>query len=93
MGGLLRYQLFLGIGVLVLSIWYTVLSNQSDPNATPSIKYAPLLGLVLLGIYAFVSIAYGVVICKDFPEAAREIEEQVKEAKSEMARRGIIMEQ
>jgi hypothetical protein len=46
--------------------------------------------IAALGLYAFISIAYGVISCKDFPEAAHEIEIQVQEAKAEMKKRGII---
>jgi predicted membrane protein len=89
MGALLRYQLFLGIGVLILSIWLAIFLNESYSNSNPIVTFAPLWICVALAAYAFLSIAYGVIICKDFPAAAREIEEQVKEAKVEMKRRGI----
>ena len=87
MGALLRYQMFLGIGVLFLSIWYAGL--QTSPE-NPMVLYAPVWAVLLLGIYAVGSIAIGLANFKDFPEAAAEIDRQVQEAKAEMKKRGII---
>lgn len=54
------------------------------------IELAPLWFILLLGIYAVIWIAYGVITLQDNPNSARELEEQVKQAKEEMKRRGII---
>jgi len=83
---MLRYQVFLSIGVLFLSIWYAVLKISSSPL----VLYAPLWAIVLLGVYAVVSIGIGLANFKDSPEAAAEIERQVQEAKAAMKKRGII---
>ena len=83
---MLRYQLFLAIGVLFLSVWYAALQLSQDPL----VLYAPIWATLLLGVYAVSSIAIGVCNFKDTPEAAAEIEQQVQEAKVEMAKRGII---
>lgn len=88
MGMLTRLQLFLGIFVSLFSCWYAALSIDNDPSLL--LKYAPIWMILMLGLYAVLSIAGGVVQCKDFPDAAREIEKQVKEAKIEMSRRGVI---
>ena len=87
MAGLLRYQLFLGLAVLFLSVWYAGL--QSMPENI-GVTYAPIWAVLLLGLYAVSSIAIGLANFKDFPEAAAEIERQVIEAKKEMTKRGII---
>jgi hypothetical protein len=93
MGGLLRYQIFLGYGILFLAIWYAALSTQKE-SQEPSIwaVFAPVWLVVALGIYAVSTIVYGVATFKDFPEASAEIEQQVKEAKVEMKKRGVIKE-
>lgn len=70
-----------------MSIWYAMLSNQSEPDVV--VKFAPMWFVAALGLYAFLSIAFGVLSCKDFPEAALEIERQVQAAKTEMTNRGI----
>jgi dolichyl-phosphate mannosyltransferase polypeptide 3 len=93
---LLRYQLFLGIGVAFFSIWYALLKSSeatSEASANVLIPYAPLWAILLLGVYAIGSIAYGLIKFKDSPEAAAEIEEQVLEAKAAMKKRGIIKDE
>jgi hypothetical protein len=87
-GGLLRYQLFLGIGVLFLAVWYAGLQTTSDPL----VLYAPVWAILLLGVYAVGCIAVGLANFKDSPEAAAEIDQQVIEAKAEMKKRGVIKE-
>ena len=83
-----RLQLFLAIFVSFFSCWYAALSAHENPGVL--LEYAPFWAILLLGLYAMSSIAYGVVQCMDFPDAALEIEKQVKEAKVEMSRRGVI---
>ena len=88
MTGLLRYQRFVGIGISFVSIWYAILSQQPDVNIV--VRFAPIWACIGLALYAIASIGYGVIICKDVPEAAKEIERQVKEAKIEMKKRAVI---
>jgi hypothetical protein len=83
---MLRYQLFLAIGASFLSVWYSAIQFSVDPL----VLYAPVWGILLLGVYAVSNIAIGLVNFKDTPEAAAEIEQQVKEAKAEMTKRGVI---
>jgi|UniRef100_A0A7S2UP19 hypothetical protein len=103
LGGLLRYQLFLVYGVALLSIWYTALEQKyvlvdlfsptiTADTVTGFITYFPLWVILFLGVYAVSSITQGVVNCADCPEAAKEIDEQVKEAKIALKKRGIPLE-
>lgn len=79
----------MGIGVAFLAVWYAALSAKKE---NPLVAYAPIWAVLLLGIYAVTTIAVGVINCKDFPDAASELERQVKEAKAEMKKRGVIQE-
>jgi len=92
--GLLRYQVFLVYGVVFLAVWQGVKMNQDEATASPAAKilvnFAPIWAIVALGIYALSTIIYNVMTFNDCPEAAKEIDEQVKEAKAEMKRRKII---
>ena len=92
--GLLRYQVFLVYGVVFLAVWQGVKMNQDEATASPAAKilvnFAPIWAIVALGIYALSTIIYKVMTFNDCPEAAKEIDEQVKEAKAEMKRRKII---
>jgi hypothetical protein len=91
MSGLLRYQVFLGYAFLFLAIWYAGLSSQNDlESPNPLIVYAPVGAIILLAIYGIGSIAYGVAVFEDMPEAAAEIDKQVIEARQEMRKRGVI---
>jgi dolichyl-phosphate mannosyltransferase polypeptide 3 len=91
MSGLLRYQVFLGYGFLFLAVWYAALSSQKDMESpNPLIVYAPVWAIILLAIYGIGSIAYGVAVFEDMPEAAAEMEKQIVEARQEMKKRGVI---
>ena len=83
---MLRYQLFLSIGIAFLSVWYAALQWSS----APWISYAPVWAIVALGGYALSCITIGLINFKDCPEAASEIERQVEEAKASMVKRGVI---
>lgn len=67
---------------------------KQDESASPTVKvlidFAPIWGIGLLGIYALSTIAYNVMTFNDCPEAAEELEKQIKEAKAEMKKRGVI---
>ena len=86
---LLRYQIFAATGVSLLSIWLALL-NHSATASNPLVLYAPVWSVLLLGLYAIISVILGTMSFKDCPEAAAEIETQIKEAKTEMKKRGII---
>jgi hypothetical protein len=98
-GGLLRYQVFLAYGGAFMALWYAALQNKDAimeatgfPVATDlAVQWAPLWGILGLGLYAAISIIYGLLTFEDYPEAAAELERQVEEARAEMKRRGILM--
>ena len=83
---MLRYQVFLSIGIAFLSVWYSALQW----SRAPWIVYAPVLAIVALGGYALSCITIGLINFKNCPEAALEIERQVEEAKASMVKRGVI---
>jgi len=93
--GLLRYQVFLAYGVTFLSVWYYALQKQTaaEWNTTlPSwmVTLAPLWAIVAVGLVLLTRLILGVLAYQDCPEAAKEIEQQIKEAKAEMKKRNII---
>ena len=98
MAGLLRYQIFLAYGVAFLAAWHALLQNENIlsnwlPLSTEQVHilvyFAPLWFIVGLGVYAIVSIGIGVSNFKDCPEAAKEVDMQVKEARIELKKLGI----
>ena len=100
---LLRYQIFLVYGAIFLATWWMLLSRlppgaeeHGDEQTTISIetiliRYLPIWAILLLGLYAASSVVYGVIIFKDTPDAAVELDRQITEAKQEMTKRGVIL--
>mmetsp|Transcript_10693 Transcript_10693/g.25732 ORF Transcript_10693/g.25732 Transcript_10693/m.25732 type:complete len:90 (+) Transcript_10693:224-493(+) len=86
---MLRYQIFLSFGVCFLSFWLALIKGSHETRSSV-ILYAPILLIVLLGVYAVGSIGLGLMRFKDTPEAAAEIERQITEAKTEMKKRGVL---
>jgi dolichyl-phosphate mannosyltransferase polypeptide 3 len=86
---LLHYQQFLVVGVAFLAVWYILLQRHHTAESV-LITYLPLWGIVCLGLYALSSVIYGTLNFKDTPEASRELERQIQDAKQEMTKRGII---
>jgi Dolichol-phosphate mannosyltransferase subunit 3 (DPM3) len=96
--GLLRYQIFLSYTGALVSIWILILrTNHGDHDYFQFQTYtdigvvlAPLWCVVGLGVYLLSLLLYGVLTYQDCPEAARELEKEISEAKNEMKQRGII---
>jgi hypothetical protein len=86
---LLHYQQFLVVGVAFLAVWYILLQRHHTAESV-LITYLPLWGIVCLGLYALSSVIYGTLNFKDTPEASKELEQQIQDAKQEMTKRGII---
>lgn len=99
MGGLLRYQVFLGYGILFVAVWYASLEKKewivstlpiSTEGADLLINYAPVWLVVGLGVYALLTIVLRVANFSDCPDAAAEVEAQAKEAVVEMKKMGVM---
>lgn len=97
---MLRYQLFLGYGVAFAAVWYAALQRKieiasslgtSAPLTSMVVDYAPLCAILVLGVYAVLSVAYRVATMADYPDAAEEIDMQVKEAKAALIKMGVKM--
>jgi dolichyl-phosphate mannosyltransferase polypeptide 3 len=92
--GLYRYQIVLGYAVAFLSIWYYLLTKRKDISEVPAVTFmierAPVLAIVFLACYALLWLIVGVATFRDCPEAAAELEHQVKHAKIELRKRGIL---
>jgi hypothetical protein len=93
--GLLRYQVFIAYGAAFLAVWYQALSFRNEAKADLSkevdllIQFAPVWAVLALGIYAVSNLIHGVGNMSDCPDAAKEITQNVKEARKEMKKRGI----
>jgi hypothetical protein len=93
--GLLRYQVFIAYGAVFLAIWYKALSFRKEAKGLLSnevdllIQFAPVWAVLGLGIHAISNVIIGVTDMSDCPDAAKEIEQNVKEAREDMKKRGI----
>ena len=74
----------------IQSMSITIFSSLPRYCQEPFIDYFPLWIVICLGLYAVGSIVYGVTNFVDCPGAAMEVEKHVKEAKTEMKKRGVI---
>ena len=97
---MLRYQLFLGYGVAFAAVWYGALQRKGEivstlgtsaPVTSIVVDYAPIWAILVLGVYAVLSVAYRVATMADCPDAAEEIDMQVKEAKAALIKMGVKM--
>lgn len=91
---MLRYQVFLSYGVVLSAVWWWFVSRIDQLALTELgrglILFAPFLGVVMLGLYLLFRLVLGVASYHDCPDAAAEIDAQIKEAKIELKRRKII---
>lgn len=98
---LLRYQLFLLIGIILLLTWRICLTNLdsikvaveplsivSPPTMELLITYMPLLAILLLGVYALTCVIYKVITFEDCNYAAKELSEEILEAKKKLKKVG-----
>ena len=97
MASVLRYQLFLSLVILVLSLWKSALNNivslQRALPFSPSanaviITYLPLWALIMLGIYALTSVLVRVATFEDCSDAGVELGREIEEAKLRLEKRG-----
>lgn len=90
---MLRYQVFLTYGVAFLSVWSYCLIRKDEFDLSPTVSlmvtFAPALAVIVLGIFLLARLILGVLAYQDCPEAAREIDIQIAEAKAEMNRRKV----
>ena len=85
--GLFRYQLFCLYAFLFIGLWLVL---RSEVNGNAVINYAPLWLVAAIGVFAAYSIVQGVANLKDCPDAAKEVERDVQEARVAMKKKGVI---
>lgn len=78
--------------VLIVSVWFAIITQNIGnlaidyPNAT---FLWPLGLLILFGLWALSVIVYRVATFNDCPEAAAELQTQIKEAKEDLKKQGL----
>eukprot|EP00568_Trieres_chinensis_P009360 CAMPEP_0183294954 /NCGR_PEP_ID=MMETSP0160_2-20130417/3085_1 /TAXON_ID=2839 ORGANISM="Odontella Sinensis, Strain Grunow 1884" /NCGR_SAMPLE_ID=MMETSP0160_2 /ASSEMBLY_ACC=CAM_ASM_000250 /LENGTH=103 /DNA_ID=CAMNT_0025456347 /DNA_START=133 /DNA_END=444 /DNA_ORIENTATION=- len=98
---LLRYQIFLAYGLTFVAFWRAALKEQESltnalaplgiegTHISAVVKPMPIWAIVALGLYGIASVGYGVATFSDCPDAAEEIDRQVKEARVALEKKGV----
>ncbi|KAG3168407.1 hypothetical protein PI124_g3873 [Phytophthora idaei] len=89
---MLKYQKWLAAFVVLLALWLLLLryatDHVQDPRVLQVVTTLPMYALVSFGAYSLAVIAVSVMAVKDFPEAAKELDRQVVEAKADLTKKG-----
>ncbi|POM62332.1 Dolichyl-phosphate mannosyltransferase polypeptide 3 [Phytophthora palmivora] len=88
---MLKYQKWLVGFVVLLALWLLLLrfaADQEDPRVLRVVTALPMYAIVSFGAYSLAVIALSVMAVQDFPEAAKELDRQVVEAKADLAKKG-----
>jgi len=81
------------IGINVLStLWLIVFFEMYDKNISQTyffiIQFLPIILIIILGIMSLIIILYRVVTFNDCELAAKELKEEIKEAKIALKKKG-----
>jgi dolichyl-phosphate mannosyltransferase polypeptide 3 len=89
---MLKYQKWLVAFVALLTLWLLLLrlagDHVQDPRVLQVVTVLPMYALVTFGAYSLGAIALSVMAVQDFPEASKELDRQVAEAKVDLAKKG-----
>ncbi|KAK1943475.1 Dolichol-phosphate mannosyltransferase subunit 3 [Phytophthora citrophthora] len=89
---MLKYQKWLAAFVVLLAVWLLLLryvtDHVQDPHVLQVVKVLPMYAIVSFGAYSLAVIALSVMAVQDFPEASKELDRQVVEAKADLAKKG-----
>ncbi|TMW69260.1 hypothetical protein Poli38472_001416 [Pythium oligandrum] len=90
---MLKYQKWLTTLVVFLSLWLFLCKYTSeqvaDPRVFQVVQVLPMYALVSFGAYSLAVIALSVMAVTDCPEAAKELDRQVLEAKEDLRKKGM----
>lgn len=85
------FQWLLGAG-LFIAVWLAFVLEKVDIQLTDVQKtlvfYSPLLAVGIFGLVSAVIVLYRVATFNDCKDAAEEIQQQIKEAKQDLSRKG-----
>ncbi|KAG1685578.1 hypothetical protein DVH05_007877 [Phytophthora capsici] len=89
---MLKYQKWLSAFVVLLAAWLLLLryvtDHVQDSHVVQVVKALPMYAIVSFGAYSLAVIALSVMAVQDFPEASKELDRQVVEAKADLAKKG-----
>ncbi|EEY62977.1 uncharacterized protein PITG_14597 [Phytophthora infestans T30-4] len=91
---MLKYQKWLAAFVVLFALWLLLLryaaDHIQDSRVQEVVMALPMYVLVSYGAYSLAVIALSVMAVQDCPEAAKELNQQVVEAKADLTKKGFI---
>lgn len=79
--------------ILLLSVWISIYSGKFLPELSRQhpalVLWSPVLAVAAFGIYSVGVIAIRVASFNDCDEAAKELKEEIEEAKADLKKKGI----
>ncbi|CAI5733287.1 unnamed protein product [Peronospora destructor] len=89
---MLKYQKWLSAFVVLVTLWLLLLWYVSDSVQDHSVlhvvKGLPVYAIGFFGVYSLVVIVLSVMAVEDFPEASKELDCNVIEAKADLVKKG-----
>ncbi|ETK82537.1 hypothetical protein F441_12321 [Phytophthora nicotianae CJ01A1] len=89
---MLKYQKWLAAFVVLLALWLLLLryaaDHAQDTRVLQVVTALPMYALVTFGAYSLGVIALSVMAVQDCPDAAKELDRQVVEAKADLTKKG-----
>jgi dolichyl-phosphate mannosyltransferase polypeptide 3 len=80
---------------LLASVWLAVLTGKLLPSVSREhftlVLASPVFAVVLFGLYALSVLVYRVATFNDCEDAARELREEIVEAKKDLAKNGLVV--
>nr|CCA19138.1 AlNc14C64G4586 [Albugo laibachii Nc14] len=88
-----RWSIRLCLGVIWwLSTLKLVSLFTTNAGILHCIGYLPVYALGMLGVYSIITIAVNVLVIADCPQAAKELEKEIQNAKHHLQKRGFDFE-
>lgn len=89
---MLKYQKWVSAIVVFFTLWLLLCryaaESIADPHVLQVAQVLPMYVLVAFGAYSLGVIALSVLSVNDCPEASKELDRQVVEAKADLAKKG-----
>ncbi|CEM27791.1 unnamed protein product [Vitrella brassicaformis CCMP3155] len=84
-----RGKVFVALLSVATVVWLCGLFVLPDGHARFLWRVSPLYVVMLFGTYSLACIGWGLLTFSECPEAAKELEQQVKEACDDLAKKGM----
>ncbi|KAK9803392.1 hypothetical protein WJX72_004475 [[Myrmecia] bisecta] len=87
---MLRIHRILACAAIAVAVWIGLLTTDLVPGHHTLLLLAPLIALVLFGLYALVKLLYGVATFRTVPEELEALQKDLVAARADLIRRGVL---